>query len=198
MSEPKSHPPREGVDWNFKEKYKKMSNISHPPREGVDWNERLFSSTILFRRSPSTRGCGLKQFHVLLFGLIFLSPSTRGCGLKLLVFLAHNHRWWVTLHARVWIETVNTMYPKSSGWSPSTRGCGLKPIYIDDVPLPGGHPPREGVDWNIWYIIAYLCYISHPPREGVDWNRKFLSLISTAFCHPPREGVDWNTKFLSV
>ena len=75
-------------------------------------------------KSPSTRGCGLKQHHFRKAAYLGTSPSTRGCGLKptpILLIIAICQ-------------------------SPSTRGCGLKLKALLSSSALERHPLREGVD----------------------------------------------------
>ena len=79
------HPLREGVDWNQLNHNFKEPFSSHPLREGVDWNKgineqlKAYDVTLYVRVwietipsatfwkhvvSPSTWGCGLKQFYL--------------------------------------------------------------------------------------------------------------------------------------
>ena len=168
--QPVRHPPREGVDWNLIHARPKHQSYCHPPREGVDWNpyrlERLnaitvtlharvwietvisYSSHLSFSKSPSTRGCGLKQ--------IVSSFWTKSCS--------HPPREGVD-----WNKCISR---KLLQWSksPSTRGCGLKLYFVVGCHTHRCHPPREGVDWNSEHLSQLANVFSHPPREGVDWN----------------------------
>ena len=82
---------------------------------------------ILFVRSPSSRGRGLKSTPPAKNGESDPSPSSRGRGLKYRNGLALVTRNLVALFTRAWIEMKLGFRPfQRTYWSPSSRGRGLK------------------------------------------------------------------------
>ena len=73
------------------------------------------------------RGCGLKLPYLAELQVQPWSPSMRGCGLKLKRLRKRIWQNYVTLYARVWIETAILGGTAGATLSPSMRGCGLKP-----------------------------------------------------------------------
>ena len=206
--------------------------------------------------SPSTRGCGLKLPGILVIPKSTGHPPREGVDWNF-VYLGKQRRYDVTLHARVWIETVLLHCPPWDRWvtlharvwietclknafsmaslSPSTRGCGLKQHYTGWMVDDRQSPSTRGCGLKHLCLSLYCCVCCHPPREGVDWNvtnENLKSGVSVTLharvwietfwakhklnvnwvtlharvwietiprksgvikkCHPPREGVDWN------
>mgnify|MGYP007130809961 CR=1 FL=1 len=70
--------------------------------------KRFFRDKIILRkRSPPTRGRGLKRLGKYPIFQVLLSPPTRGRGLKPEEYLSYRQALAVAPHAGAWIETTD-------------------------------------------------------------------------------------------
>ena len=105
------------------------------------------------------------------------------------------NRWYdkdeVTLHAGVWIETIECQTYLAKKWSLPMRECGLKLIIVVEEVGDCGVTPHAGV----WIETSNKGFSSSSdlvtPHAGVWIETPFLqSRLIISHCHSPCGSVD--------
>ena len=186
----------------------------------MDWNVILNLIRNKSKRSPSSRGRGLKFLatHLSLQCLSrplhegvdwnwnaqtdSLIPTSRPLheGVDWNDHRRTGYRFLdVALFTRAWIEIF-----RPTAWQPMIIS---RPLHEGvDWNRPEGREPKpsvrrplhEGVDWNR-YCGLYLRQGSRRPlHEGVDWNNIIQHKVFETYGRPLHEGVDWNLSINGV
>ena len=139
------------------------------PYAGV-WIETLYlCHASAARRSPPTRGCGLKLDNINFVLLNDRSPPTRGCGLKLAYYLLDK------IHEE----------------SPPTRGCGLKRSIAQADYTAFGVTPTRGCGLKLAQLAGLSRPVTSPPTRGCGLKQRPGRVCRGARQgHPLRGGVD--------
>ncbi len=209
-------PLHEGVDWNTYKNLILTGILRRPLHEGVDWNAYRIIFNRIYKKSPSSRGRGLKFLKAFCFYKILQSPSSRGRGLKYL----HCRLTWpqsgrplhegvdwnrqcqqirymgdVALFTRAWIEIpfLNVISSKFKR-SPSSRGRGLKSKYY----CTEGRFELVALFTRAWIEIFHFHWrkiklLQSPSSRGRGLKSKYYCTEGRfELGRPLHEGVDWN------
>ena len=155
----KSHPPREGVDWNMFSLRRAATRCGHPQCEGVDWNKLVYTHHGTVTSHPQCEGVDWNRKQMCNTEYNPLSPSVWGCGLKYYDNCRQDVLRAVTLSVRVWIEMPYRLRRYSR------QAC---------------HPLREGVDWIWGWYECFWWYFAGDNRaasvSSPGGERKYLWL----------------------
>ena len=150
-----------------------------------NWNYRK-----CVKRSPSSRGRGLKCRLANTAKLSKWSPSSRGRGLKYQLKDYDTKVKSVALFTRAWIEIPPQATKTHNNKSPSSRGRGLK--FTDGYLLHADYesPSSRGRGLKWLANSRYCRIIESPSSRGRGLKYRCCFTWTCCNCRPLHEGVD--------
>ena len=160
-----------------------------PPTRGCGLKLDNINFVLLNDRSPPTRGCGLKLAYYLLDKIHEESPPTRGCGLKRSIAQADYTAFGVTPYAGVWIETGPACRAVPSGHVTPYAGVWIETTTWASLPgCATRSPPTRGCGLKplLQYYRSKLPKVT--PYAGVWIETTPCMVLLPTLMSPPTRG----------